>query len=456
MNNPQTSPPSTSTSASHPALPGASSAHQPLTPGGSRGRPQPLRRPRSESLSSLSPHQPYSTDALRPQPYSAKVLTPTVGNTDGGDDDQHLTNRLWETEVYSGHDALNLLFEAAGRTGDIGHQRVGSQGSAHQSPVTTARTPVRPTSSRVKGPHGRTGEEKADMMGPPRSTAKSEAIPLGSSLQTQEQLSDPGGEGRLERAGLQDALKAWSRLRFVRAGWFTAREAIEYIDYFYTFMVPLTPVLPPTYHSPSTHSTLITEEPILTITLLTISSRYLPLSGPGGRSRSYAVHEKLWTYLRGMIERMVWGQEQFGGGGHGAAESYEGETQTSTTAPWRGLKKGSLRTLGTVESLMLLTEWHPRALHFPPGDDGDELVVKEEQWPFDDSNLSTDAMDSEGGIKSQKGIGGKRIENWLEPAWRSDRCDGSLSRSTSTRLMLMRVVVQDVLDAPGKRAGSCL
>lgn len=30
--------------------------------------------------------------------------------------------------------------------------------------------------------------------------------------------------------GYIDALKAWSRFRFVRAGWFSAQEAIEYID----------------------------------------------------------------------------------------------------------------------------------------------------------------------------------------------------------------------------------
>lgn len=29
--------------------------------------------------------------------------------------------------------------------------------------------------------------------------------------------------------GYQDAIKAWSRFRFVRAGWFTAAEAIQYI-----------------------------------------------------------------------------------------------------------------------------------------------------------------------------------------------------------------------------------
>ncbi len=30
--------------------------------------------------------------------------------------------------------------------------------------------------------------------------------------------------------GYSEALKAWTRFRFVRAGWFTAQEAIEYIE----------------------------------------------------------------------------------------------------------------------------------------------------------------------------------------------------------------------------------
>lgn len=32
------------------------------------------------------------------------------------------------------------------------------------------------------------------------------------------------------QAGHLEAIKAWSRFRFVRAGWFTANEAIDYID----------------------------------------------------------------------------------------------------------------------------------------------------------------------------------------------------------------------------------
>lgn len=30
--------------------------------------------------------------------------------------------------------------------------------------------------------------------------------------------------------GYNEAIKAWGRFRFVRAGWFTAQEAIDYID----------------------------------------------------------------------------------------------------------------------------------------------------------------------------------------------------------------------------------
>ena len=35
---------------------------------------------------------------------------------------------------------------------------------------------------------------------------------------------------RMQEQGYKDAVKAWSRFRFVRAGWFTPTEAIDYID----------------------------------------------------------------------------------------------------------------------------------------------------------------------------------------------------------------------------------
>lgn len=152
------------------------------------------------------------------------------------------------------------------------------------------------------------------------------------------------------------------------------------------------------------------------MTLLTIASRYRQMPGTGGHCRSHAIHEQLWTYLRGMIERCLWGQEAFGGGFCGSGgQSLVDESQTSSTAPWRGMRKGSLRTFGTIESLLILTEWHPRALHFPPAEATDELMLPDyNEKPFDNPNEDSNR-------NFGAGFGGKRLEGWLEPAWRSDR-----------------------------------
>lgn len=191
---------------------------------------------------------------------------------------------------------------------------------------------------------------------------------------------------------------------------FLAEVSPTNIASYYKYLSPLTPISPPTFQDSATHLTLLTEEPILAVTLLTIASRYRKLPGTGGLCRANAIHEQLWTYLRGMIERVIWGQEAFGGGfcGSGADES-----QTSSTAPWRGLRKGSLRTLGTIESLMILTEWHPRALHFPPAEAIDELMIPVYE--------ATAPAGADGNTHPAISMGGRRVESWLEPAWRSDR-----------------------------------
>lgn len=204
---------------------------------------------------------------------------------------------------------------------------------------------------------------------------------------------------------------------------------------YYNFLSPLTPISPPTFKEPGTHYTLLTEEPILTVTLLTIASRYHKVSGTGGESRSNAIHEQLWTYLRGMIERCLWGQEAFGNRLFSPNAVVAGESQTSSTAPWRGLRKGSLRTLGTIESLMILTEWHPRALHFPAPEAIDELML-----PPYEGNLTTEG---ESNSRVGAGVGGKRIESWLEPAWRSDRMCWMLL-STATGLAYELGVFDDI------------
>jgi hypothetical protein len=199
---------------------------------------------------------------------------------------------------------------------------------------------------------------------------------------------------------LANQLAAWERLQFVRRGWFTAKEGIAYVAYFYKYLLPLTALslsLPEEYNIPSKQLILLEQEPFLLVVILTISSRYMKLTGPAASSRQSAIHDKLWAHLRGMVERTFWAQEQFGGGLCGAGPK---------SRDFQGL-----RTLGTVEGFMLLTEWHPRALHFPPSND-DDLMAPVISEIMDTDSESTLLLN---------GTGGQRRDSWLEPCWRSDR-----------------------------------
>lgn len=237
--------------------------------------------------------------------------------------------------------------------------------------------------------------------------------------------------------GLEDAVKAWSKLRFVRARWFTTYEGIEYIDYFYRYLYPLTPIILPDFQMPATHSHLLRNEPMLTVTILAIASRYKRLRGHGASTRAFAIHEKLWTYLQNMIDRMNWGQERF-------STDSAGVLPRIASAP--GAQRG-LRTVGSIESLLLLTEWHPRALHFPPGDDNDELMIGEEQSTAGVAEASLTVAD-ELVIEA----GETKIEGWLEPCWKSDRLCWSLLGNALTlayELGLMNTSTQE--ESSGRR-----
>ncbi|KAL2201093.1 hypothetical protein P885DRAFT_65386 [Corynascus similis CBS 632.67] len=353
----------------------------PLTPGGSHGRSQPLRRP-GETAKSVRSNS-------------------TAGEFGNGEANTPLENlearTVMRREVYGPHDALDLLYKAA--TDNASHKPDDNTTPVHHG--------TQPGSHHVR--RDAEPRQSSQVITPGRyhnrNTSHQEAPAAEQAIDPELSKRDLSSE-----PGYSEAIKAWGRFRFVRAGWFTAQEAIDYIDYYYKYLSPLTPISPPTFNNPASHLTLLTEEPILTVTLLTIASRYRRMPGTGGHCRSHAIHEQLWTYLRGMIERVVWGQEAFGGGFCGSGAE---DIQSSSTAPWRGLRRGSLRTLGTIESLMILTEWHPRALHFPPNEATDELMLPSYDPP------SPGAF---GGTKKPSaGFGGRRIESWLEPAWRSDR-----------------------------------
>ncbi|OBR13228.1 Fungal zn binuclear cluster domain containing protein [Colletotrichum higginsianum IMI 349063] len=381
----------------------------PLTPGGSIGRNQPLRRPNDTGTSVGG------TPSTTSQPDSRPRADYAIDDEPNARVENREAQDLMRPGVYGPHDALDLLYKAAtDRSVQLRHaQDAAAYHLPAYSPATTnthkrhesvASIPAMPQQPLIVTP-GATMKPVADAR--PPIPVKLETQPIDPELTRRDLSGEPG---------YQDAIKAWGRFRFVRAGWFTAQEAIEYIDYYYEYLSPLTPISPPTFRNPASHITLLTEEPILTITLLTISSRYRKIPGTGGHCRSHAIHEQLWTYLRGMIERCLWGQEAFGGGFAAmAGASSLPDDQTSSTAPWRGMRKGSLRTLGTIESLMILTEWHPRALHFPPAEAIDELMLPS----YEGSDLIS--TDENGNQRPPANIGGKRLDSWLEPAWRSDR-----------------------------------
>ncbi|KAJ6142350.1 hypothetical protein N7497_011449 [Penicillium chrysogenum] len=125
--------------------------------------------------------------------------------------------------------------------------------------------------------------------------------PIGSSLGTHTDTST--------NKGANEALCAWSKLRFVRGGLFTAEEALDMVDHFYNFQSAFSPVVPECFRDHSQHSTMIEEEPILTIAILMIGSRYRKWTGPAAVARSYIVHDRLWRYLQGMISRLFWSED---------------------------------------------------------------------------------------------------------------------------------------------------
>ena len=145
----------------------------------------------------------------------------------------------------------------------------------------------------------------------------------------------------------------------------------------------LSPILTDFYSNHRNHYWLITREPVLCCTILMISSRYHILPGAGGESRNFFIHHRLWQHCQQLTMRLIFGQEK------------------ST--------KSKIRSLGTVEALLLTAEWHPRSLHFPPETDG-----------WDDDLISTVPKPSEYS-DSNATSANRWLEDMIEPSRRSDQ-----------------------------------
>ncbi|KAF9884538.1 hypothetical protein FE257_001483 [Aspergillus nanangensis] len=178
----------------------------------------------------------------------------------------------------------------------------------------------------------------------------------------------------------QKTLEVWNSWRFVKAGLISAQEAVTYVDLFFQNMGILSPSLHNYYQDHSKHHDLIAKEPVLCCTIIALSSRYHMLAGDGGISRGFYIHARMWKACQSMFQRIVWDQ--------------------------RRAVKDQIRHLGTIESLLLVTEWHPRSAHLPMENDYGQI----------DFELSIDEE-----VLCHNKVPNKWLQEVEETAQRSDR-----------------------------------
>lgn len=167
----------------------------------------------------------YGTSLTTVKPHSAASFSTAprgVSDQYSRQKDQILSNKasvnLFSQPISSSHDALYMLSEAAGKSEDINRANQKSPSTVFDSPSTAG--PRIPSSDGMNGRISRQG-----------------ALPHVDNKDLNPGLVDPQITGdsapdlmpNLHDVEVQKALKVWARLRFVRAGWFTNREAMAYI-----------------------------------------------------------------------------------------------------------------------------------------------------------------------------------------------------------------------------------
>ncbi|KAF7562884.1 hypothetical protein G7046_g1246 [Stylonectria norvegica] len=218
-----------------------------------------------------------------------------------------------------------------------------------------------------------------------RSTASFEDSQLpgtrGSPTDTTD-ASDPSGNVR--KANI------WATFFLIKKGVVSQQEVIEYLDFSFDKLWPLKPVVPTYYRNQARYPLLAAEEPLLLICLVTLASRYHPLSGTHGEIRSERIHWQTWKFLQRFLQSVMWG---------------------STTT----------RSLGAIASMLLLVDWHPKAINntmdFTEGDG--ELIN------FEDSTTSFKAPSSDAtSLTGQRRYGMTSLMeklNIVSPAYRSNK-----------------------------------
>ena len=169
----------------------------------------------SESFSATSPLDGYNVPDGEPYQQPGPYATSGALKISEEGQDQEVTNEtaatLFQSPINIPGDALHLLLKASGQSEDLQQRDTGSQGR-------------RSTGQAVQGPTSLQRNYRS---------AKPEFLNTQTGQQYPSNI-DPASAGDRPGSGKKpvpkETLSIWSRLRFVRAGWFTAREAILYMD----------------------------------------------------------------------------------------------------------------------------------------------------------------------------------------------------------------------------------
>lgn len=163
----------------------------------------------SESLSATPPTHGYSLAGegsfSQQNPYATSE---NIDSSENGKDQEVVNDAaaaLLQGAINIPGDALHLLLKASGESEDLQnrelnpHRRVSNgQSTGGNRPVQNNYRITEPAAPHLSGPQG--------------------------------QVMDPAIEEGEGKANIpKETLEVWSRLRFVRAGWFTAREGVQYV-----------------------------------------------------------------------------------------------------------------------------------------------------------------------------------------------------------------------------------
>ncbi|EWG53354.1 hypothetical protein FVEG_17098 [Fusarium verticillioides 7600] len=188
--------------------------------------------------------------------------------------------------------------------------------------------------------------------------------------------------------------RVWKGFSLIRKGIVSQQEVMIYLGFFFDYLWPLKPVVPSYYRDRATYGQLVAEEPLLVVCLVTLSSRYFPLPGDHGEIRSERIHWQAWRILQRSLQSVMWG---------------------STTT----------RSLGAIASMLLLIDWHVKAINNPSDftEGEDEVNDDSDSHSFKLSSNNTDLLT---GSRRYGMVSLMERLNIVSPAYRSNKMSWSL------------------------------